>query len=69
MLNKAECDMFAGNTQIASTSKHAKIRSKTSNNDLANISELMATNKLSIITNNIEFMLINAKASTQMTLK
>ena len=59
-LTNAECDVFADDTQIASASNDIKILAGMLNNDLVNISDWMAANKLSLNVSNTDCMLIGS---------
>ena len=60
----AECDMFADDTQIASTSNDIKILAGKLNNDLVNISDWMVANKLSLNASKTECVLIGSHKSS-----
>lgn len=59
-LKNADCDMFADDTQIGIASKDPKSITETLNSDLANISDWMAANKLSLNKSKTEYMIIGS---------
>ncbi len=59
-LKNADCDMFAGDTQIGVVGKDPKSITRTLNSDLTNISDLMAANKLSLNKSKTEYMIIGS---------
>ena len=59
-LKNVDCDMFADDTQIGTASKDFNSITETLNNDLANVSEWMAANKLSLNKEKTEFMIIGS---------
>ena len=60
-LKNVDCDMFADDTQIGTASKDFNSITETLNNDLANVSEWMDANKLSLNKEKTEFSHHNIK--------
>ena len=59
-LKNADCDMFADDTQLGTATKDVKTTIEILNDDLANISDWMAANKLSLNKSKTEYMLIGS---------
>ena len=57
-LKKADCDMFADDTQLGTATKDVKTTIEILSDDLANISVWMAANKLSLNKSKTEYILI-----------
>ena len=59
-LKNVDCDMFADDTQIGTASKDINSIAESLNNDLVNVSEWIAANKLSLNNCKTEFMIIGS---------